>query len=199
MPDHDIERWLNEYPEDSMLGEIASLELRIAELTARVEALRSIDHGRRLMRGEPSTPPQTHPVADPDTSSRDWPNRVVRRQAIVRRNRAAHGQPAAPGTSHAVLTVMHADTERDWRVAEIFDELELRGWLPDATDARRALDATLHRLMVTGQIRRVGRGTYQLPQTQPVSRRGARRPPARAGRGEERPPDDSGEHPMKEE
>jgi hypothetical protein len=65
--------------------------------------------------------------------------------------------------------VMHSDPERDWRVPEILAELDRRGWLPDATDARRALDATLHRLAVgTNQIDRVGRGAYRLPRARPV-------------------------------
>lgn len=132
----DIRAWLDEaLPEDEIVTRITSLEARASELNREARALRLILQGRRMAFGGPAAP---------------------QAGAATRNGRA-------PGISEGVLRVLRAAPDQTASAKAIFADLELRGWLPDAKNQRKALGATLSRLAErTQQIERVGRGVYRL-------------------------------------
>lgn len=138
-----VKLWLASFPEEEAAARIAELE-ELREAAGReIAALRQlVDIGRAY--SKPSGAQQNGDTRPPFVA------------------------PAPPQGQEAVEAVMRERPRGKWRASEIEAELQKRGWIADGPRGRRTLGSILHRMVGSGRIKRVGRGTYRLPRTIPM-------------------------------
>lgn len=82
---------------------------------------------------------------------------------LFTQERAQPADEDAPRGREAVRRAVADRPGRIWTLPEIAAELASRGWLTN----RKATEVAVHRMVNTGEARRVGHGVYEFPATNP--------------------------------
>jgi hypothetical protein len=121
--------------------ELAAAEAEAAAAITRVEALRNIVEGLRVLQ-QPAG--QTEPAMEASGEVTSGPPSHA-------------GSPRGRDAVRGVLV----DTRRAWKIPDLAAEIERRRWMPDAVNKRDAVAATVQRLVKDGEAERVGHGVYR--------------------------------------
>lgn len=126
-----------------LVSQIPELERQADELERQARAIRQIVSGVLELAGD----------AAPARQRSFESHRTIFEVAPLDRT--------GPRGPEAVLTVMHEEPERDWKVIEVKREVLRRGWAPTP----KAVEASVKRLRLAGRIHSVRYGHYRLAGT----------------------------------
>jgi hypothetical protein len=120
-----------------LVRELDETTRTLRAMKRRAEALAKIIEGVRELNGHAST------IALP----------------LFTPERAEPADEAAPRGREAVRLAVGERPGHIWTLPEIVSELHERGWLTN----RKATEVAVHRMVNTGEARRVGHGVYEFP------------------------------------
>lgn len=118
--------------------ELADARRTVQVAQKRADALQKIVEGVRELNGHAGEIALQLPVFTLGPASPDAPNAPRGREAV---RRAVAERPGI------------------WTLSEVVESLRVRGWLTN----RKATEVAVHRMVNTGEARRIGHGTYEFP------------------------------------
>ncbi|MGH3429024.1 MAG: hypothetical protein ACRD4E_03420 [Bryobacteraceae bacterium] len=143
-------------------AQLAQAEQEASRATRRLNYLRQVVEGLNgLLKAD--TPEATPSLFEINIS--DPRSNVARMLEITREELAPAPSPPGNGRvlrGRAAVRAVLAESRRAWKIPELAEEIQRRGWMPDVASPRDATAASVQRLVQDEEAERVGRGEYQL-------------------------------------
>lgn len=136
-----LSEWLDQLPEQQIETRIAELEKKNAAILAELSSLREALALKQRFRD----------MYRPHIDSGE--QRVVP---------GFTGRPPSSIRESVLRAMAETPQKQAWSVADIHNALVERNWSDLSSQAQRSLSASLSRMTADGEIKRIGRGLYQL-------------------------------------